>query len=272
MGTDVLLRELGLQGSLQGFILVIGLILGRLIPILTLNPMLGGHVMPQNAKIGFSLMIAALVYQPVLASFSHPVPEAFLPYVALLIKEILFGTALGYLSSLVFYAIQTGGRIIDMSRGASMAFMLAPQTEGQVSYLGEMQFQFSIVLFFALNGHRLFFQAIFQSFDLVPLVDFPDFVKLTGPTIHLLAWSSGQVLHIAVLLAAPVVVAMLLTDLVFGIINRVSPQINVFFLAMPVKMMLGLVVVLFVMGFLSEQMAGYFSGMIRDVSQLIRIF
>jgi len=128
------------------------------------------------------------------------------------------------------------------------------------------------VLFFVLGGHHFFFRAIFQSFQLVPLETFPDFVTRTVPSAQHLAHASGQVFLIGLLLAAPVTVATFLTDWVFGIINRVSPQINVFFLAMPTKMMVGLVVALFVLGFLAEQMGSFFVIMLRDVNRWIRIF
>ncbi|HOB54088.1 MAG TPA: flagellar biosynthetic protein FliR [Acidobacteriota bacterium] len=272
MGAETLLREMGILDSFQSFVLVLGLIMGRMLPILIMNPFLGGKIMPQNVKVGFTILIAALVYKPITASLVQPIPQDTLPYMALLLKEILFGASIGYISSLVFFAIQSGGRILDLSRGASMANMLAPQTEDQVSYFGELQFQMSIVLFFVLGGHHLFFRAIFQSFQLVPLETFPDFVTRTVPSAQHLAHVSGQVFLIGLLLAAPVTVATFLTDWVFGIINRVSPQINVFFLAMPTKMMVGLVVALFVLGFLAEQMGSFFVTMLRDVNRWIRMF
>ena len=272
MGPEVLLKEMGILDGFQTFVLVLGLIMGRMVPIMYLNPALGGQSMPANAKMGFTVMIAALVYKPLTAGFSHPIPEDPLSYVALLLKEIMFGATIGYLSSLVFFAIQTGGRILDLARGASMANLMAPQTGDQVSLLGELQFQLSLVLFFALNGHHFFLRAIFNSFQLVPLEDFPDFVKVAQPSMQFLAWSSGQLFVTAMLLAAPAMVATFLTDLVFGIINRVSPQVNVFFLSAPVKMMVGLVVVCLSIGFLSEQIGLFFTGMLRDVNYWIRMF
>lgn len=272
MNGDVILREMGIAGSFQAFILVVGLIMARMIPILMMNPFLGGQVMPQNLKTGFAILIAALVYKPLTANLAHPIPLDTLPYMALLLKELVFGACIGYLSSLVFLAIQAGGRILDLARGANMANILAPQTGEQVSLMGEIQFQFSIVLFFLLDGHHFFLRALFKSFELVPLEDFPGFVQHAKTSALFVAWASGQVFVIALLLAAPVLVATLLADLVFGIINRVSPQINVFFLAQPVKMIAGLVVVLFCIGFLTDQMKVYFVGMIRDVNHFIRMF
>jgi flagellar biosynthetic protein FliR len=272
MNADALLREMGLMGSFQAFILVVGLIMARMIPLLTMNPFLGGQLMPQNVKTGIAILIAALVYKPLTAGFAHPIPTETLPYMALLLKETLFGACLGFLSALVFLAVQTGGRILDLARGANMANILAPQTGEQVSLMGELQFQMSIVLFFMLDGHHFFLRALYKSFELVPLEDFPNFVHNVRPPALYLAWASGQLFVIALLLAAPVVVATFLTDLVFGIMNRVSPQINVFFLAQPVKMIVGLVVVLFAIGFLTDQMQVHFAAMLRSVDYWIRLY
>lgn len=272
MQPDVVLKEMGVLQSFQMFVLILGLILGRMIPILTLNPFLGGQILPANLKIGFSILVAILIYQPLAANLAPNIPQSTLPYVALLIKEIFIGTVLGYVSSLVFYGVQSAGRVLDQARGASMAQMLAPQTGGQVSMFGELQFQMAIVLFFLMNGHYLFLKAIFRSFQVVPMDRFPDLVRLKEPTIHLLLWTSGQVFSIALLLVAPALVAIFITDLVFGIVNRVAPQVNVFFMAMPVKMMLGVVVIFFVLGFLVDQMRGHFAEMIREVNQVVNLF
>jgi flagellar biosynthetic protein FliR len=272
MGADTVLREMGVLESFQTFIMILGLILGRMIPILTMNPFLGGQIMPANLKIGFAVLVAILVYQPVVAGMTQGIPQDTLPYVALLVKEVIFGACIGFISSLVFYAIQSAGRILDQARGASMAQMLAPQTGGQVSLFGEIKFQFAIVLFFLVNGHHFFLRAIFMSFESVPLEHIPRFLQMSNSAIHMLAYTTGQVIAIGLLLAAPAVVAIFLTDLVFGVINRVAPQINVFFMAMPVKMMMGIVVILFVFGFLTQQMREHFVQMLRDVQGVISIF
>jgi len=272
MGPETVLREMGVLESFQTFVLILGLILGRMIPILTMNPFLGGQIMPANLKIGFSILVAILVYQPITAGMTQGVPQETLPYAALLIKEVIFGTAIGFVSSLVFFGVQSAGRILDQARGASMAQMLAPQTGGQVSQFGELKFQFAIVLFFLLNGHHFFLRAIFMSFESVPLESIPRFLQMSSSAIHLMAWTSGQVFTIGMLLAAPAVVAIFLTDLVFGVINRVAPQINVFFMSMPVKMMLGIIIILFVLGFLAQQMRDHFVQMLRDVYSVISLF
>jgi len=272
MGAETVLKEMGILQSFQSFVLVLGLILGRMIPILTINPFLGGQLMPANLKIGFSILVAILIYKPITAGMAQPLPEETLSYAALLIKEIIVGTAIGFISALVFFGVQSAGRVMDQARGSSMAQMLAPQTGGQVSLLGEIKFQFSIVLFFLLNGHHFFLKAIFMSFKTVPVEQIPNFVQQATPAVTFIAWTSGKVFTIALLLAAPVIVAIFLTDLVFGVINRVAPQVNVFFMSMPVKMMLGIVMVFFILGFLADQMRVHFIQMLRDLDNMIQLF
>jgi flagellar biosynthetic protein FliR len=272
MGPEVVLRELGIVQSFQSFILIVGLILGRIIPILTFNPFLGGQFLPANLKMGVALLIAMFLYLPLSSGLSQPLPEETLPYIVLMLKEVMFGMTIAFISTLVFFGIQSAGRIIDQARGSAMAQMLAPQTGGQVSLFGEIKFQFAIVLFFLLNGHHFFLRAVFMSFKSVPIETIPDFVNLSSTTITLLALKTGEVFTIGLMLAAPAVLAVFMADLVFGIINRVAPQINVFFLSMPVKMMLGIVIVFFILGFLAQQMRLHMVQMLRDVDTLIQLF
>src|SRR5690349_2285304 len=108
-----------------------------------------------------------------------------------------------------------------------------------------MKLQVALVLFFCLDGHLLYIQVIFYSFERLPVNAFPkmagglvvgnDLSPIVSDMIHM----SADVLLVSMQLAAPVLVCLFLTDVVFGIFNRVAPQMNVFFLSLPIKMLLG---------------------------------
>lgn len=271
MGSELAGTALTLD-SLKSFILFLGLVMARLVPILTLCPVFGGKTMPRNVKVGFSVLLALLLYTPLTSAMAQPIPDDSGALLLLVLKETVFGTAIGFVSSLVFYAIQTAGRLIDLARGSGMASMLAPQTEGQVSPLGELQFQFAIAFFFLFNGHHLFLKAIFKSFEIVPLESFPDFGRVAPGMFTFLPLATGQVIAIGVLLSAPPLIVCFLTDVAFGIINRVAPHVNSFFMSAPVKGMLGVLMLLFILGLLVVQMKGSFAGMLRDVQRVVRMF
>jgi flagellar biosynthetic protein FliR len=124
--------------------------------------------------------------------------------------------------------------------------------------LGQFKLQLSIVLFLLINAHHAFISSLIRSYEIIPALGFPHFQAGWTPAAMMITKMTGGVLAIGIQLAAPVMIALLLTDLFFGIINRVAPQINVFFLSLPVKMAVGLVVVLIALPLFKDRYIYYF--------------
>jgi flagellar biosynthetic protein FliR len=140
--------------------------------------------------------------------------------------------------------VQVAGRIIDSQRGSTMAEMFAPQLQTRRLRTGTFKLQFAIVLFWSLGMHHLLSASCCAASSISRRPDSPRLATGWSDAAEAVTRLTGEVLATGVQLAAPVMIALLLTDLCFGLINRVAPQINVFFLSMPVKMVVGLLVVL----------------------------
>ena len=215
-----------------------------------------------------------IVVYPALAAGLPPggrqLPFGAVGFIALIAKEAFVGFTLGFVTSLVFEAIQVSGRIVDFQRGAMLGEVFAPQLQTQVSELGQFKVQFAIVLFLAIGAHRVFINALLHSFEIVPATGFPHLAAGWTPLAASITELTAAVLAIGVQLAAPAMVALLLTDLFFGLINRVAPQINVFFLGLPVKMVMGLLVVFASLELLKDQYIHYFNESYKVFQYLLR--
>lgn len=243
---ELFLEGLGIKESPIVFLSLYGLIMARLVPAINYTPFLGGAAISAPVKIALAFTITFLLY-PAMASAipAETVPTSFIPFILLAIKEGLIGFTLGYITSLVFYGIQSAGQMVDNARGATIAQLQNLQLSTQTSLLGNMKLQVAIVLFFTLDGHLLYIKALFYSFERLPVNKFPQIAgglvvasELT-PILSDIVHMSADVLLVSMQLAAPVLVCLFLTDVVFGIFNRVAPQMNVFFLSLPVKMLIG---------------------------------
>ena len=190
----------------------------------------------------------------------------------MLIKEFFVGFTLGFVASLVFEAVQVAGRIADFQRGSTMGELFAPQLEERVSELGQFKLQLAIVIFLSTGAHLFFISSLIKSFEFIPVLKFPHIEPGYSPAAEFLTMMTGSVLSIGVQLAVPIVITLLLTDLFFGLINRVAPQVNVFFLSMPVKMWLGLFVVAVMLPFLISRMLDYFNDSFDAFEFMIRFF
>lgn len=233
--TEAALKEL-LEGGGQALLLALAL-LARLLPLVWVTPVFGARLIPRSGRVVVALALAMLCYPLAVAR----VPPAGISWL-LLLGEVAVGLALGFVASLVFYAAQAAGSAVDLARGASNSEVLLPQSGGRTSPMGSLYFQLSIVLFFALGGHRLLVGVIVSSYAVLPLGATPPSAEIL-PLVLYVARLTAEVMLLAVAWAAPVLAAALLADIALGWINRFVPQLNVFFLAMPLKALLGIAVV-----------------------------
>lgn len=270
---ETVLRVFEISQSPQTFIVLIGLSFARLVSFFSIVPFFGGASVPPRVKVATAMSMVVILYPSLAASIPAGQSLNFGPlgFIALLAKEVLVGYALGFVASLVFEAVQVAGRIADFQRGSTMGELYAPQIQSRVSELGQFKLQLAIVLFIALGAHRLFIGALLRSFDFIPALGFPKFGGGWSPAAELIVIMTASVLSIGLQLAAPVLIALLLTDLFFGIINRVAPQVNVFFLSMPVKMLVGVIVILIILPALALRMEYFFGESYKAFEYLLRI-
>ncbi len=269
---ETLLDVFEVGQSPQTFLVLIGLAFARILSFLVIVPFFGGSAVPGRVKVATATAFVLISY-PALAGDlpkGQPLPFGAVGFIALLAKETLVGFTLGFVATLIFEAIQVAGRIIDSQRGATMGEMFAPQLQTRVSEIGQFKVQFAIMLFLLIGAHRPFLAALVHSFEIIPALGFPKLVGGWSPMLASFVTLTGGVLAIGVQLAAPAMIALLLTDLFFGIINRVAPQINVFFLSLPVKMVVGLLVVLLALPLYKDRYIYYFGEAFKSFEQLIR--
>lgn len=223
------------------------LVLLRLLPIVFLTPVFGGEGTPRRYRIGLamflSLGLAPIALPAVLAEGASPVTPP------LLIGEFLIGVTIGVLVRMVFDLLGAVGSLIDGARGAMSAQLFDPLTKTSTPPLALFFSQLALVLFFAAGGHRLLFEALDASFVAAPPGDVFAQSRLLGGAGEAALRMLGELFLIAVSLAAPVFAVLLVVDVALGLANRAAPQIQVFFLGMSIKGVVGIGVVLLTLGF-----------------------
>lgn len=264
-----ILTGLGFHEDVSVFIVLYGLVFARLVTAITLTPFLGGKSVSSQVKVGLAAVISAIIF-PILAPQANPADLNTLRVMGLLVKESVIGLTIGFLSQIIFQSIQMAGATMDYVRGMSQATFLAPQLESNVSLIGQLQLQGSLVLFLVLNGHLLFLRALVASFLKLPLMEFPKISGGTLPVIELLGRYTADSLVIAVQLSAPVVLTLFLVDISFGAIGKVASGLNVHNESQPVKALLGLAVFLLALSYTIGRMPGYFAEMVEQVRQFVQ--
>ena len=231
------LQNISIWGVLSTFFLV----LMRIAPIMAMAPFLGAKLAPGIARVGLAVCLSFIFLPFVAAKIQGPIGfnNAFIGYS---LKELLIGFLLGFLICIPFYIVQTSGIIIDYLRGASIMQAQDPSTQTQASPIGIIYNYILIVIFFQISGPFLFFDALLKSYEIVPANSYlnPLFFSSNNPF-----WKTGidiinQIVTIAIQLAAPSLVAILMAEMFLGIANRLAPQVQIAFLGMSIKSLLGL--------------------------------
>jgi flagellar biosynthetic protein FliR len=210
------------------------LALTRVLAILVQVPVFGSEVIPSQVKLGLGAVLAMIVlpWSPLPAGV-EAIPWVL--YATLILRELIIGLLAGFAAALTFGAFQITGKLIDMSSGFGAGQVFNPAMSEAGGTLDQF-FILVVMLYFMLtNGHHIFLQGLQATFKLLPL-------NQPLPEINpeaLLTLSSGLITS-GVQMALPVVGALFLTDLTLGLLAKVAPQINVFFLGLPIKVWVGI--------------------------------
>ncbi|HZQ96090.1 MAG TPA: flagellar biosynthetic protein FliR [Candidatus Sulfotelmatobacter sp.] len=264
-----ILANLGIHIELNTFLVLFGLIMARMAAAISLSPFLGGKSVSGRIKVGLAIVVSMLLF-PNVAPHANLGDLNVIRVMGLMVKEGLIGATLGFLSQLVFQSIQMAGASIDYARGMSQATFLAPELETNVSLIGQLQLQASIVLFLLLNGHLLYLRALAASFRSVPLLEFPKFGLGTLAGMEQMGHYTASSLTIALQLAAPALLTLFLVDISFGMIGKVASGLRVHTESQPVKALLGLSIVFLGIAYIVGRMPEHFTGMLLTLEQFMR--
>jgi len=223
----------------QRAIEILSLVFARISMVIAVIPVFGSANVPIPVKVGLSAFLSIIVY-----SFSEPIgiPEVLsvTELLGLIIKEGIIGLLFGFITGLLFYGIQFAGHFISFQMGFAMVQIIDPQSQERVPIIGQFYFIMAILLFLIINGHHLILTGLVESFRIVPIGT----GILSGELTALLIKLTGDVFVLALKIASPILVTLFLTDVMMGIIARTVPQMNIFFVSLPLKIGMGMILVI----------------------------
>jgi flagellar biosynthesis protein FliR len=245
--------------SLLPWALSVALLTVRLTVALALSPAFSAYGIPATVRmvLVFSLAALTFAYRPPAASAAAAAldPTTLLPAV---LAEILIGALLGLGVHVVLAAFGLAGRLMDVQIGFGLGSVFDPVTRTVSNVLSTATTLLGVTLFVVSDAHLQLAELISQSIDALPLGMMPTFDDPMQPL-----FAAGEMFALGLALAAPVVAALLLTDVVIAVASRNMPQVNVLILAMPVKVIVGYAV-------LAISIAGWLPLVLQAFSRLTR--
>jgi flagellar biosynthesis protein FliR len=219
-----------------GFILV----LARISPLFLLAPLFSSKMLPARARGIVAVGLAIGIYPVAMhAGDNHEIPMEIYSLGGLILKEMLVGLAFSFSLACLFAAIQVAGSILDTLIGFSFGALVDPITGTNGGVLNQVYALIGVAIFVAINGDQWVIQGLARSYDAIPLADAPNMNTLVEGAQVVFSGVFGAAIQVC----APVMLAVLLTDVAFGLVSRVVPQLNVFAVGFPAKVTVGLVLV-----------------------------
>ena len=247
--------------NIIGSVLVVGL---RISGLMLFAPFFSSVSIPPRIKIVLVIAITAVLY-PVYSPRVGVIGASQWPMVVA--SEMLVGIAIGLATNAVFEAAQLAGQMLSIQMGYSLVNILDPNTQVESTVVAMLHQSIAMLIFLTLGVHRWVVRAIANSFDYLP----PGSATLNPMLAKALLHEGTIVLQLGIQIAAPVLAATLLADLVLGLLGKASPQMPLMLLGPAIKSTLGVFVFAITIGFWPRLFERYFSESIAYAERLLHV-
>ncbi len=234
------------------------LIFARIGTMLMLLPGLGEQNLSARMRLTFALVLAALLV-PLHRDAYHLDPAALGPALVMLVEEILVGALLGITARLTISALEVAGSVIAQQLGLGFVTAVDPTQGSQGLIVGNFLTLLGITLFFATDMHYLVIAALNDSYNLFV----PGELPAAGDAAALITRTVSGAFRVGIQLAAPFLVFGLLFNIGLGVLSRLMPQMQVFFVALPLSILLGLVFLVLMLGAMMGLFLDYVGGVMH---------
>jgi flagellar biosynthesis protein FliR len=257
---NALLRQIGEQHVTSFF-----LVLARIGPLFVVAPLFSSKMVPLRAR-GVAAVALAVGLSPI-ALKDGKVPTDALSLAGLVGKEALVGFAFAFTVAVLFAAVSVAGSFLDTLIGFSYGGLVDPVNGNQSSVLSQLYTLVGVMVFIAIGGDTWMIQGLAKTYDLVGLTEMPAIGALVGGAQHTFA----TIFVSAVELAAPVLIALIITDAGFGVVSRVMPQLNVFAVGFPAKILVGFLIVAASLPFVAGWIGNQLQQSVMQALQTLRV-
>lgn len=238
------------------------LVLVRTSGIFLISPFFSSQNVPNIMKVGFSIILSVLIT----LTLDVKVDYTDITFVSIIIKELMVGFVIGFISYAFFSTFYVMGQIIDMKIGFGMINVMDPQHRVQVPLMGNFYYILAFLLLLSINGHHIIINALIDSYNFIPIGKF----VIKEDSAFLLVDVLAKSFATGFKLSAPIVIIIFLTDLLLGILSRTIPQINVFIVGMPLNILIGLLIISVSMPIFYAMATGVFNQTVETIYNFLK--
>lgn len=239
------------------------LLLFRVGALFISSPIFGRVNIPQMAKINFLAILTYFFFivgpAPTVVVYSN-----LLEFAILIAKEVLLGVLMGYTSSAFFNLTYTAGHIMDMQMGFGMVNIYDAQTNAQVPITGTLLNILLTLIFFLVNGHQRLIYLVYLTLEAMPIGS----TVFSGDAVYVVLQIFSEAVTLGVMVALPMIASGLTIEITFGALVRTVPQLNMFVVGIPMKTMIGFIMLIVIIPVFAGFSETIFSSMFAAIEQV----
>lgn len=257
---QMLLQQFGEQQVL-GFMAV----MARVVPLFIVAPLFSSRSMPGRvrgiAAVGISIGLAPVVAKGV------EMPTDVLGLAFLLGKEVLIGFSFAFVLACLFAAVATAGTLLDFSVGFAFGAAVDPLTGNNSAIISQMYMMFATAVFVIVGGVEWVLQGLARTYDIVSITEMPSLGTMVQGAVEAFV----QIFVSAIEICGPILLALIITDVAFGMVSRVAPSLNVFAVGFAVKIGVGLILLGLTFPFVGGWLADQIQGSVTEALQTLKV-
>ena len=242
------------------------LIFFRVAAIVFSAPIFDTASIPVTFKAGLGLAVSVLLL-PVVNAVVVVENLSLTTFVIGIVSEIAIGATIGLSVKLLFTGIQLAGQVAGHQMGFAIANVVDPATSVQIPVLSQFYNLTAMLVFLAINAHHMFFAALVESYTLVP----PLSLQLNPQLIGMMMQLAGNMFVVAVKVGAPLIAVMLMVSVGLGLVARTVPQIHIFIVGMPLKLLIGMLFMAIVAPYMTAYLIDLFSSYQTTLFDLMKL-
>lgn len=241
------------------------LVLLRSAALIATLPFFGSPNVPEMVKAGLALSLALLI-SPVVKIDPALLPRDMWQMAFLAVGELMIGAILGMVVRLLLTSLQIMGQLAGFQMGFAVANVFDPMGGGQVAVVAQFCYTMALLAFLAVGGHLHFFRALADSFAVVP----PGGFSLSRGLFEQFMAMTTQMFVLSIKIGAPVIGALLFTQVAMGVVAKTVPQMNILIVGFPVTITVGMIFLSLTLGILVPLMARVFEGLGPVLNSLLK--
>ena len=230
-------------GDLEVYLLIVV----RIMSFIYVCPFFGGNQTPNTVKIGYGLLLSILLYGAV--PFYAPSYNTVAGYTVIVLKEAMVGLLIGSSVTLCQQIAAFAGTIVDMQIGLSMVSMMDPSNNQQVTITGSLYSQYLTMALIITGMYQYILHALVDSFTLIPI---NGAVINSDRMLQVMLDFMKDYIVIGFRICLPIFIITFITNVILGVLAKVSPQMNMFSVGIQIKIIIGLFIMFFTISMLSD--------------------